>query len=321
MTGLDPDEVMGKLVQEVIPEPSCSLVLERYREAVSRRETVQWTEETDYPSGKKVGAVSVTPVLDTIGKCIELIGTVHDHGAQTQSGAARRQRGTGTARRRPADQRRAPRISAGQSRRGHVGLGHRRRDHVLFDAFARSSACRATRASTPRTGGTGCTRRTCRRSRASSPRSSPRNRRLRRRTPAVAPGRALDLGAGARQRGRARLQRQRAAHGRHHRRLHHHQRAAARPGTQPRTAHQAYPGGAGRAVRIGHAQGRARDLSLHQLDGGELFARSPIEIEADFRSVLSRIHAPDLPRLRRSMLHSAENLASWRAEYRVELPR
>ena len=34
-TGLGPDDVIGKQVHEVIPEPSCSLVLQRYREAIA----------------------------------------------------------------------------------------------------------------------------------------------------------------------------------------------------------------------------------------------------------------------------------------------
>ena len=52
----------------------------------------------------------------------------------------------------------------------------------------------------------------------------------------------------------------------------------------------------------------------------ELFGRSPIEIEADFRCLLPRIPERDRARMRRSLLHSADNLSGWRAEYRVDLP-
>ena len=77
-TGLRKQDVIGKLAQEVIPEPSYSLVLGHYRDAIARRATVHWEEVTDYPTGRKVGSVSVTPVFDTFGNCTDLIGTVHD---------------------------------------------------------------------------------------------------------------------------------------------------------------------------------------------------------------------------------------------------
>ena len=84
-TGLSEGDVIGKLLHEVIPEPSYSLVLERYREAIASRATVQWEEATACPTGRKVGSVSVTPVLDAFGNCTDLIGTVHDITARKDS--------------------------------------------------------------------------------------------------------------------------------------------------------------------------------------------------------------------------------------------
>lgn len=77
-TGLRENQVVGKYVDEVIPEPSCSLVLGKYQEAIREKKTVYWEETTDYPTGRKVGAVGVTPLFDESGQCINLIGTVHD---------------------------------------------------------------------------------------------------------------------------------------------------------------------------------------------------------------------------------------------------
>lgn len=77
-TGLTADQVIGKYVDEVIPEPSLSLVLSKYREAIAGRCTVRWEEVTDYPTGRKVGEVSVTPVIDAGGSCSQLVGTVTD---------------------------------------------------------------------------------------------------------------------------------------------------------------------------------------------------------------------------------------------------
>ncbi len=77
-TKLEKQQVVGKPVQEVIPSSSNSLVLEKYRQAIATGETVSWEETSDYPAGRKVGEVSVSPVFDIQGNCSHLIGTVHD---------------------------------------------------------------------------------------------------------------------------------------------------------------------------------------------------------------------------------------------------
>ena len=77
-TGLTANQVVGKLVQEVIPEPARGMVLQNYKAAVRDRETIRWEETSVYPSGEKHGEVSITPVFDAAGRCTNLIGTVHD---------------------------------------------------------------------------------------------------------------------------------------------------------------------------------------------------------------------------------------------------
>jgi PAS domain S-box-containing protein len=77
-TGLSEDQIVGKLVDEIVPEPSLSLVLSKYREAIAERRTVRWEEVTEYPTGKKYGEVSITPVVGADGRCTRLLGTVHD---------------------------------------------------------------------------------------------------------------------------------------------------------------------------------------------------------------------------------------------------
>lgn len=77
-TGLTEDQIVGKLVQDVIPEPAHALVLGNYKEAIRMKKTVGWEEVSVYPAGKKYGEVSVTPIFDANGNCTHLIGTVHD---------------------------------------------------------------------------------------------------------------------------------------------------------------------------------------------------------------------------------------------------
>jgi PAS domain S-box-containing protein len=77
-TGLAEDQVVGKLVQEVIPEPSLTMVLRKYEEAIGDKKTVRWEETSEYPAGRKTGEVTVAPVFDETGQCTHLVGAVHD---------------------------------------------------------------------------------------------------------------------------------------------------------------------------------------------------------------------------------------------------
>ncbi|MBZ0238980.1 MAG: GAF domain-containing protein [Deltaproteobacteria bacterium] len=77
-TGLREDQVIGKRVDDVIPQPSLALVRQKYAEAIREGKTVRWDEITDFPSGRRHGEVSVTPIVDKLGRCVSLIGTVRD---------------------------------------------------------------------------------------------------------------------------------------------------------------------------------------------------------------------------------------------------
>jgi signal transduction histidine kinase len=69
---------VGKLVQEIIPEPARTLAVEKYKDAIQNRQPVHWEEVSDYPAGRRTGEVAVAPVFDAGGNCTQLIGTVHD---------------------------------------------------------------------------------------------------------------------------------------------------------------------------------------------------------------------------------------------------
>jgi len=77
-TGLAAEQVVGKLVHDVIPEPSLSLVLGKYAEAVRTHKTVRWQETTSYSTGTRYGDVAITPVYDAQDRPIHLIGSVRD---------------------------------------------------------------------------------------------------------------------------------------------------------------------------------------------------------------------------------------------------
>ena len=77
-TGLTEDQIVGKRIEEVIPEPSVQLVLDNYRKAIKENRIVRWEETSVYPSGEKIGHVSIAPVLNEKGICTHLVGSVHD---------------------------------------------------------------------------------------------------------------------------------------------------------------------------------------------------------------------------------------------------
>ena len=78
LTGLQETQIANKLVHDIIPEPSLSMVVENYKRAIDGKKTVHWEEITVYPAGKKIGLVTITPLFDPYGLCTNLIGTVHD---------------------------------------------------------------------------------------------------------------------------------------------------------------------------------------------------------------------------------------------------
>lgn len=76
--GFHKKDVFGQLVQHVIPEPSCSVVIAKYKEAIRFKKAIAWQEETTYPTGTKTGIVTVTPIFDNDGDCVRLVGSVKD---------------------------------------------------------------------------------------------------------------------------------------------------------------------------------------------------------------------------------------------------
>ncbi len=78
VTGVPAEAVLGNDIRAVIPEASHELVLNRYRKAIRDKVTVRWEETSEYPTGVKHGDVAITPVFNSSGTCVNLIGTVRD---------------------------------------------------------------------------------------------------------------------------------------------------------------------------------------------------------------------------------------------------
>jgi PAS domain S-box-containing protein len=78
VTGIEEAMIIGKMVNEIIPEPSLSFVLEKYRQAIKENSILRWEEVSEYPTGQLIGDVSIAPVVNDKGQCTHLVGTVHD---------------------------------------------------------------------------------------------------------------------------------------------------------------------------------------------------------------------------------------------------
>ncbi len=78
ITGLSREQVIGKIIEDVLPGQSHKLVKDKYRQAISENRTVKWEEISEYPSGMLYGEVAVTPTRNAKGECTNLIGSVHD---------------------------------------------------------------------------------------------------------------------------------------------------------------------------------------------------------------------------------------------------
>ena len=75
-TGLAYEQVVGKLVDEVLASPGFSL--EHYSQAIRERRIVRWEQTTEFQNRRLTGEASVTPVFDVAGTCTHLVGAVHD---------------------------------------------------------------------------------------------------------------------------------------------------------------------------------------------------------------------------------------------------
>ncbi len=77
-TGLIKEQIIGKRIEQVIPESSISMITANYKKAIKENRIVRWTETSLYPAGEKFGEVTIVPVLNKNGICTHLVGSVHD---------------------------------------------------------------------------------------------------------------------------------------------------------------------------------------------------------------------------------------------------
>ncbi len=81
-TGLAEEGIIGQYVDEIIPQPSLNDAISKYQEAIKTKGKITWEETSTYPTGVKTGIVTVAPIFNDNGTCIQLIGSITDISAQ-----------------------------------------------------------------------------------------------------------------------------------------------------------------------------------------------------------------------------------------------
>ncbi len=74
-TKLEPEQVIGKQVEEVMPPESLAVALNGYNEAIKKRNPVKYEERVNFGFGLDIVETTITPVFDENGICTNLIGS------------------------------------------------------------------------------------------------------------------------------------------------------------------------------------------------------------------------------------------------------
>ncbi len=84
-TGLTSEQVIGKQIEDLVSPAQAEYLLRRYREAIECKHTIQYLEELDLPQGHSIVETTLTPILDSAGKCCHLLGSVRDISDRTRA--------------------------------------------------------------------------------------------------------------------------------------------------------------------------------------------------------------------------------------------
>jgi PAS domain S-box-containing protein len=84
-SGLAEEAVVGRRLQAILPGSAQAIFLANCREAIRDHKTVSWEERALFAAGGFVGEIRVTPIYDGDGKCMNILGAVHDITRRTRA--------------------------------------------------------------------------------------------------------------------------------------------------------------------------------------------------------------------------------------------
>lgn len=77
-TGIPAEDIIGAKVKNIIPQDSWPIVESFYHKCVASNQTISWEETSQYPTGLKIGIVTITPVFGFNGEDLHIVGSVKD---------------------------------------------------------------------------------------------------------------------------------------------------------------------------------------------------------------------------------------------------
>lgn len=77
-TGIQREQVLNKLIEEVLPPQLLESTKARYLEVVANRKVIDYLDVAVFPIGTKAGQIRLKPILDENGICTKILGITQD---------------------------------------------------------------------------------------------------------------------------------------------------------------------------------------------------------------------------------------------------
>jgi PAS domain S-box-containing protein len=77
-TGYTEEQIIGKRVDEILPESEYELLVSRYEEVIRTGKLVKYERSSELPKGLLVFEIIIKPIFNEKGKCTHLLGIAHD---------------------------------------------------------------------------------------------------------------------------------------------------------------------------------------------------------------------------------------------------
>lgn len=91
VTGLDAEQLQGRLVDEILPEEARNFVYEKYNEVFKSRKPIHYEEVLEVAQGRIIVETLLTPIFNEQGECTHLLGASRDITERKRIEAERRE--------------------------------------------------------------------------------------------------------------------------------------------------------------------------------------------------------------------------------------
>jgi PAS domain S-box-containing protein len=89
MFGVTEDEIIGKVMNDYLPQTVYDHVMAQYRRACQAASKVTWEQVVESRGGRRHVEITIAPIYDAKGECTHFVGTIHDVTARVQAESER----------------------------------------------------------------------------------------------------------------------------------------------------------------------------------------------------------------------------------------